>query len=505
MVEDRRLWVPPSVVEPVSEPVGAQVPPIFHAPEWRSSAGDDVVDLAAALGMDLLPWQQLVLRNALAEQPRTGKWEAFQVGLVVPRQNGKNFVVRARLLAGLFLFGEERLVHTAHVFKTAHNEYEALVEIIEKNPSILRKVAKMPDSKETAIILKDGRRLDFLARSSKASGRGLQGDTVILDEAFALSSKLVSDLLPTLSSRKSPQVWYTSSTGFDYSETLIKVRQKAIDKPERNKHLAYFEWSTDTKKLDWQSQEAVQVSNPSLGYLQSWDWIQEAELDVMGEEEYQRERLGVWADNSTDAAIGVDLWARSFATKEALEGAKVMRRSIALEVTADRDLAVLAGAAELKDGRVVVDIIAAKPGVAWVQDEVARVVKKQKPHAGVVVDSFSGAAALAPRLQAEGIPVAFALTQDVTRGTADFYDRVVRIEEDKEGNPVPAPSLLHASHDLLDDAAHTARRRLVGTSKTAWTWKNFGEVRVEPLRAVTLALRGLDMEPVVKKKKGLAA
>lgn len=501
MVEDHRLWVPPSVVEPVSENVGAQVPPIFHAPEWRSSAGDDVVDLAAALGMDLLPWQQLVLRNALAEQPRTGKWEAFQVGLLVPRQNGKNFVVRARLLAGLFLFGEERLVHTAHVFKTAHNEYTALVEIIEKNPSLLRKVAKMPDSKETAIILKDGRRLDFLARSSKASGRGLQGDTVILDEAFALSSKLVSDLLPTLSSRKSPQVWYTSTTGFDYSETLIKVRKKAVEKPEKNKHLAYFEWSADVKRLDWQSEEAARVSNPSLGYLQSWDWIQEAELDVMGEEEYQRERLGVWADNSSDAAIGVDLWAQSFATEEALIGAKIVRRSIALEVTADRDLAVLAGAAELKDGRVVVDIIAARAGTSWVQDEVARVVKRQKPYAGVVIDSFSGAAALAMRLSEEGIPVSFANTRDITQGTADLFDRLSRVDEDG----VPDPLVLHGAHDLLDDAAHTARRRLVGSSKTAWTWERFGEVKVEPLRAVTLAVRGFDMEPVRKKRKGLAA
>jgi hypothetical protein len=30
-------------------------------------------------------------------------------------------------------------------------------------------------------------------------------------------------------------------------------------------------------------------------------------------------------------------------------------------------------------------------------------------------------------------------------------------------------------------------------------------VRVEPLRAVTLAVRGLEMEPVVKKKRGRVA
>ncbi|RAV34247.1 hypothetical protein [Corynebacterium heidelbergense] len=485
---------------PVSEPVGVQVPPIFHAPEWSESSGEDAVDLAGALGMDLLPWQQLVLRNALGEDQR-GRWAAFQVALVVPRQNGKNFIVRARLLAGLFLFGEERLVHTAHVFKTAHNEYEALREIIERTPWLLDQVKAMPDSRETAIILKDGRRIDFLARSSRASGRGLQGDCVILDEAFALSSKLVSDLLPTLSSRPSPQVWYTSSTGFDYSETLLKVREKATKTPEENRRLLYMEWSADVNKLDWRSVDAVAASNPSLGYLQDWEWIKEAELDVMGEEEYQRERLGVWADASSAAAIGVDVWARSFVTAEGMIGAKVKRRSLALEVTADRDLAVLAGAALLRDGRVVVDIIAAKPGVAWIQDECRRVSKKHRPHAGIVIDSFSGAAALAPRLAEAGVPVSLAATRDITQGTAALYDRLVR--EDESG--APDPSVMHGEHPLLDDAAHTARRRLVGTSKTAWTWQQFGEVRVEPLRAITLALRGLDMEPVVKKKRGLAA
>lgn len=497
---DHRLVVPSSVFESRSDPVGVQVPTHFHAPEWVSSSGDDVTDLAAICGVDLLPWQQLVLRNAMCEDPVTGKFDAFQVCLIVPRQNGKNAVVRWRLLAGLFLFGEERLVHSAHLFKTAHNEYAEIKRIIEENPELLAQVKKMPDSKETAIIMKDGRRLDFVSRV-RGNGRGLQGDCVILDEAFALSSKLVSDLLPVLSSRKSPQVWYTSSTGFDDSEVLLNLRQNAMEKPELNKHLAFFEWSADLKQVDWRSPEAAQVSNPSLGYLQSWDWISEVELDVMGDEEYQRERLGVWADRSSDAVIGVDLWAQSLASDEVLAGQKVKRRSLALEVSADRDLAVLAGAAELSDGRIVVDIIAAKEGVSWVQDEVARVMKKHKPHAGVVIDSFSGAAGLAPRLSESGIPVSLASTRDITAGTVTVFDGLTHVDE--EG--APDPTIVHGSHPLLDDAAHSARKRLVGSSKTAWTWERFGEVKVEPLRAITLAVRGFDMEPVEKKRRSRVA
>ncbi len=499
-MSDHRLEVPVSGFSPRSTPVGAQLPRHFHAPEWSQTSGDILADLASVCGVELLPWQQLVARNAMAEDPVTGKWLAFQVCLIVPRQNGKNGIVRWRLLAGLFVFGEEKLVHSAHLFKTARAEYLAIREIIESTPEFLEQVRSMPDSRETAIILKDGRRIDFVSRV-RGNGRGLQGDCVILDEAFALSSTLVSDLLPVLSSRPSPQVWYTSSTGFDDSEVLLNLREKAIENPESNKHLTFFEWSADLKQADWRTPEAVAASNPSLGYLQSWEWIKEVELDVMGPEEYQRERLGVWADRSTDAAIGVDLWALSFATEEVLVGRKIKRRSFGLEVSADRDLAVLAAVAELSDGTVIADIVAAKSGMAWVQDECARMTKKHKPHAGVVIDSFSGAAALAPRLAEAGVPVSLASTGDITKGSAGLFDRISRVDADGS----PDPSLFHSAHPLLDDAAHTARRRLVGQSKTAWTWAAFGEVKVEPLRAVTLALRGLDMEPVKKKKKGYAA
>jgi hypothetical protein len=44
---------------------------------------------------------------------------ASSVGLCVSRQNGKSAIVEARLLAGLFLFGEPRIVYSAHEFKTA--------------------------------------------------------------------------------------------------------------------------------------------------------------------------------------------------------------------------------------------------------------------------------------------------------------------------------------------------------------------------------------------------
>lgn len=501
MVQDHRLEIPQCALKP-HEPVGVQTPSFFHAPQWEDTDGDLAVDLAEACGLHLLPWQQLVLRNALALDSTKTRWASFEVGLIVPRQNGKNIVLMARELMSLFISRDPQIIHTAHKFKTARGAFRDLVDIIEANDFLSSRVLKISQSSENVSIeLKKqgterrGPRIDFLARQG-GSGRGFTGDLVVLDEAFQIDETLVSDLLPTLSAKPSPQLWYTSSTGFDYSTVLRHVRDRAVDQPDDNQHLLLCEWSADTHTTDWQSLEAVQQSNPSLGWFQTWDWIKEVDLRGMSEDAYKRERLGIWADNTTDAAIGSDIWLRALASPETMLGVKVERRSLGLEVTADRDLAVLAGATLLKDGRIIVDIIAAEAGVSWVQDEVARITKKYNPPAGVIIDSFSGAAALAPRLSERGIPVSLASTRDITTGTAEVYDRLTHVDEDGQ----PDPTLLHSSHPLLDDAAFTARRRLVGNSKTAWTWRQFDVVKIEPLRAVTLAVQGLQMEPVARRR-----
>lgn len=200
---DARLEVLPTAEVPKSPTIGTQTPTYMVAPLWHTTAADDAIDLAEICGLNMLPWQQLVLRNALGERTG-GKWSAFEVGLVLPRQNGKNVIVLARELAGLFLFGEEQQVHTAHKFKTARSAHRELVKAIRKVPDLHDLVQSMPTSTDnTAVVLKDGRRCDFLARQN-GGGRGLSGDLVILDEAFQISTELVSDLLPTLSARPAP-------------------------------------------------------------------------------------------------------------------------------------------------------------------------------------------------------------------------------------------------------------------------------------------------------------
>lgn len=505
MSDDQRLVVPTAVVEPTGDHVGRQTPSNFTAPLWHTTAGDDAVDLAAVCGLNLFPWQQLVLRNALGERT-DGRWSAFEVGLLVPRQNGKNIVALARQLAGLFLFDEEQQVHTAHRFKTAKAAYRDLRKLIEGVPDLMNDVKALPDSSDqTAVILKNGNRIDFLARAS-GGGRGLSGDTVYLDEAYHLDPVIVSDLLPTLSARPSPQLWYMSSTGFEYSEVLRELRQRAIaGDPEARAHLAYFEWTAEhvvKAGTGYDTVDAVVESNPSLGYVQSWDWIQAVDLRGMTEDSYKRERLGMWSDNNADRAIPADVWEHTTGTSELRHSGRVVRRSVGVDVTRDRDFAVIAGASQLSTGVVLVDIIAAKPGVSWVADMCKTLHRKHRPVGGIVIDSFGGGASLTHALTERRVPFTLASTKDITTGTANLYDGLTRVNSDGDLDP----TVYHGTNPYLDDAANTARRRLVGQSKTAWTWREASDdVPVTPLRAVTLAFEGLNMVAKNKKRQGLIA
>ena len=79
---------------------GSQTPRYSHHPTYFTTAADDAIDLAAVAGLNLMPWQEYVLRNSLGEK-QDGKWASFVNCLVIPRQNGKNALIEARQLACL--------------------------------------------------------------------------------------------------------------------------------------------------------------------------------------------------------------------------------------------------------------------------------------------------------------------------------------------------------------------------------------------------------------------
>jgi hypothetical protein len=195
-----------------------------------SSLGQDAVDLAGYAGLYLDEHQQEVIRGAMG-RTAADRWSATEVGVVEPRQNGKGGILEARQLAGLYLVRTDHLqTHTAHRFDTYLDHFRRVVGLIEATPELLalvkdngRGIGERPsgikDSNgKESIELKDGSRLLFKARS-KGSGRGFSGDAIYFDEAFWLLE--VGSLIPSLSARPDPQVWYTSSAPLPRAESAV--------------------------------------------------------------------------------------------------------------------------------------------------------------------------------------------------------------------------------------------------------------------------------------------
>jgi len=125
--------------------LGSQQPRFSLVPPARSSAGQEVIDLAASAGLFLDAHQQLVLNGALGER-RDGRWAAVEVADIEPRQNGKGGTITARQLGGLYLFGEELQTYTAHRMDAVKVQFQKLRELIEASPDLSRRVGQFSQS-----------------------------------------------------------------------------------------------------------------------------------------------------------------------------------------------------------------------------------------------------------------------------------------------------------------------------------------------------------------------
>lgn len=220
-----------SASEAAGRVVGHQRPSHLWVPPYDSSWGPGAVELAARAGLVADPWQELVAEGSMGVRA-DGKWAAFEVGLLVPRQNGKGGVLEIRELASLFLLPDKLVIHSAHEFKTSLEAFRRMLRLIEGCPDLDRLVRRVSRSHgEEGIELKDGSRIQYSTRTA-AGGRGLTGDLVVLDEAMKLAQAVMNALMPTLRAVPNPQIWYTGSavdqTEMDHGLVFAGVRKRGM-------------------------------------------------------------------------------------------------------------------------------------------------------------------------------------------------------------------------------------------------------------------------------------
>lgn len=415
--------------------------------------------LARSAGLHLDPWQQLVLRQALME--RGNRWAAFEVGLVVPRQNGKGSILEALELAALFLPDPDAppplILHSAHEFKTSAEHFRRMRDLIDGAPQLSSRVRIVRTAAGSeSIELHSGARLRFVTRTG-GSGRGFSADLIVIDEAYNLTAEAMAAVLPTMSARPNPQVWYTSSAGMTSSDQLERVRARGLAGGDPS--LAYFEWSAEAG-ADLDDPDVWAAANPALG-IRIPEHFVAAERAALPDEQFARERCGIWADRSQrQAALDPAAW--DALRSEADPSGQV---SFAVATAPDRSWAAIGAAWRRPDGRVQVELVDYRRGAGWVAD--ASKPLRAKHGRAATVDTAS---------------------RGLIEGAEEPSQQAQAQAHNALADLVAAGGLAHASQQALDIAAHSARWKPLGDTRVL---DRKGATDISPLIAVALAAHSL--------------
>ncbi|QES45258.1 hypothetical protein DEJ49_33510 [Streptomyces venezuelae] len=508
---------------------GDQRPRILSAPPRVSSAGADVAELAEIAGLPMDPWQRLVLDEALGQR-RDGSWSAFEVGLVVGRQNGKGAILEAVELASLYLFDEELCIHSAHLFDTSLEAFKRILGLIENTPDLERMVRRVSRShgEEGIEVFRDGalRRLRFRSRTA-GGGRGFTCDRLVLDEAMVLTDQAVGSILPTLSAVPDPQVWYTGSSGTKTSTALGRVRARGLKGGDPR--LCYLEWSVDpctqfcpplcedhdaqdfTPDPRWSQEEhdrqlsrlyaSYPKANPGFGIRiggvhspeRSIEHI-EAERRSMSAEEFGRERLGVgdWpVEGESWRVIDEASWKACVDTASMPDG----ELSFGVELAPDRKSGCICVAGLNADSLTHVEITSDgeqlldhRSGDRWIVPRLVELHKRWRPRA-VVINRAGQTGALVRSLEDKGITVISPTAREFAQACGSFASAVVPMRGHH-------PTLVHLDQVPLSTAVAGADKRTVAD---LWAWdQRLAAVDISPLQAATLAVWGLQQKPARK-------
>ena len=117
--------------------------PRIHTPlNDLPSRGLEIIDFAASLKINLMPWQKFVLEHSHKIKP-DGRWATPLVCTIVSRQSGKSTLMLLRLLAGMFIFDEPLQISSAHRLTTSLEQFRTLVGIIEGSDELSKKVQRI--------------------------------------------------------------------------------------------------------------------------------------------------------------------------------------------------------------------------------------------------------------------------------------------------------------------------------------------------------------------------
>lgn len=385
-----------------------------------------MADLSDRAGITLDGWQELILRAAMGERS-DATWAAKRVGISVPRQNGKSQLLVARALAGLLLFGEKKIVISAHQVDTAREAFSKMVEILEAdgNGWLMDRVKPngiMNAFAREQVKFKNGATVQFKARTA-SGGRGFSSDCLLLDEAQRLKRPAWVSINSTMSAMPNPQVWLlgTPPTREDIEGGMGEVFEsvRAAAKTGASTASAWAEWSLDPEALAepalrralnadarvWtpEVEAAAWASNPAWNSRINLEVVQ-GEFESYTPEEFAQDRLGVWLDDlggGGTRAVSTTQWEAT-----GVDGPPEGVKSFGVAFSVDGSRLALGGAVKHGDDEVHVELVDAfrgtvEDGLAPLADWLA---ERWRKVAQIALSGRAGAPVLAQLLRERKVP-----------------------------------------------------------------------------------------------------
>lgn len=466
-----------------STPRLSDVAKFVHVPPTGVSTGWTPVQRKLAdLGIRFRWWQVAIARIVLSKTVE-GKYTTTigGVGVSIPRQVGKTFMVGALVFALALLRPGLTVIWSAHRTRTAEETFGKM-QAFARRRAIKPHVSKVVlGSGEECIQFVNGSRIMFGARAA-GFGRGFdEVDVVVYDEAQILDQSALDDMIPATNQCRQPEGALMFFMGTPPQEKDINsgkaevfslMRESAL---ARDEDTAWIEFGADDAyeptllpaplgERDWKQ---IAKANPSFPE----DTPRESVLRMrkkLGDASFKLEGCGIWPEiRKQFSPINGALWA---ANVDGGPGFDVRPSSFGVDMSHARRISI--GACWVDGDSAHVEEVWSgsdeQAALAWL----SAASNRRQP---IMIDGQSPAASMIPALRARGRKVMQGGPGDMSKGCG-----LVASETE-------AGRLTHADQGSVNEAREGARKRPIGQAGGWGFDRSDSSVEIQPLVAVTLA------------------
>jgi phage terminase large subunit-like protein len=329
--------------------LGATKPRLYTPFLTGKNKLQDVKDLCTIVGIDLLPWQEYVLKDMLTVD-KTGLWVRKTNLILVARQNGKTHLARMLILAHLIKWETNVLIMSSNR-SMALDTFRQVTHLIETNDHLKGFVKQIRYANGTeSIEMLSGARLDVVASTRDGSrGRTVNG-LLFIDELREIDEEGYRAAMPTTRAHAGSHILLTSNAGDAFSKVLNDLRERALDHPPKS--FGFYEYSAP-QYCKINDRAAWAQANPALGYTITEEAIEEA-ISTSPIENTRTETLCQWIDSLSSPWPHGVLEETSNSELTITPGALTM---FAFDVSPSRRNASLVAGQMMPDGKIAIGIL----------------------------------------------------------------------------------------------------------------------------------------------------